>query len=67
VPTETSVLYAIAPIASSRQAASAGKFVAFVQSPQAQGSWRNTVSPNRELPSSGDVDCNGTSPLHQTH
>jgi ATP/maltotriose-dependent transcriptional regulator MalT len=37
VPTETSVLYAIAPIASSRQAASAGKFVAFVQSRQAQG------------------------------
>jgi molybdate transport system substrate-binding protein len=36
VPTERPVLYAIAPIATSRQAASAGKFVAFVQSLQAQ-------------------------------
>jgi molybdate transport system substrate-binding protein len=34
VPTETPVLYSIAPIATSRQSASAGKFIAFVLSPQ---------------------------------
>jgi molybdate transport system substrate-binding protein len=36
VPTETRVLYPIAPITASGNAAAAGKFVAFVLSPQAQ-------------------------------